>query len=281
MTFAMDEEFEMIMELIQCNVPFAFTRWGDGEYFLVSGNSIAPGAQAETVDKWIWREDRIGVLGNTMIESLQNPVGMYFYGLPCPFTWNSALPRYLSLGRNISTSRMSYSMIWMGENYPKLYKFFQSIQTGTTTMKQKVVLLINQSGSDRLEELSKWASHVVFVPDNCAEIFEIPSTRCAWISYAQSIARLHTDTLFMISAGPLSEVLIYYMYQARPFSNQYVDFGSSLDDVGKGENTRGYSPNSKATTRACPFVFGRNVTSQTNFDERYCLLTEPIEANIS
>ncbi|ORX75407.1 hypothetical protein K493DRAFT_321709 [Basidiobolus meristosporus CBS 931.73] len=275
-TFPMEKEFDMMLELIKCNVPLAFTRWGDGEHMLLRGQTVADGTQAKLIDGWQWTENRVGVLATNLIESLREPAGLYFYGLPCPMPWTSTLRDYMTLAKDKPTSRFSYSTLWIGENYSKIYSFFKSIQDGTSGLTQKVVLVINQSGRSHLKELYSWASHVVLVPDNCAELFEIPSARCAWIAYIQSMALQNSDTLFMVSAGPLSEALIYYMYLANPYNNQYIDFGSSLDEFGKQNNTRGYSPEPRPNWHPCPYAYGRNMTNEDNYQEEYCLVMKQV-----
>ena len=61
------------------------------------------------------------------------------------------------------------------------------------------------------------------------------------------------DTLFFISAGPLSELSISLMYQANP-NNSYIDVGSSLDYWTHQRYTRLYqNPTSEFSTRRCSF----------------------------
>jgi hypothetical protein len=54
-----------------------------------------------------------------------------------------------------------------------------------------------------------------------------------------SIASQHTDTLFLVSAGPLSEAIIHRLYSKNP-NNRYIDVGSSLDEIVHGKKTRPY-----------------------------------------
>ena len=49
----------------------------------------------------------------------------------------------------------------------------------------------------------------------------------------------HNDTLFFISAGPLSEVLIDELYSENP-NNRYIDVGSAIDEYVHGKVTRPY-----------------------------------------
>ena len=48
--------------------------------------------------------------------------------------------------------------------------------------------------------------------------------------------------LFLISAGPLSEIIIYKLYKLNP-NNIYLDVGSSIDIYVKNKETRPYMKN--------------------------------------
>ena len=50
---------------------------------------------------------------------------------------------------------------------------------------------------------------------------------------------MYTNMLFLLSAGPLSEVFIYKLYKSNP-NNIYLDVGSSIDTYVKNKQTRPY-----------------------------------------
>ena len=53
------------------------------------------------------------------------------------------------------------------------------------------------------------------------------------------VDKVPPGTLFMMCGGPLSKALIAAAWDRRP-AHQYVDFGSSMDEVLKGRTTRPY-----------------------------------------
>jgi hypothetical protein len=62
-------------------------------------------------------------------------------------------------------------------------------------------------------------------------------------------------TLFITCGGPLSKPLIKAMWVERP-EHQYVDFGSSMDEILKGRRTRPYmDPNSPYARGVDPQFF--------------------------
>jgi hypothetical protein len=55
----------------------------------------------------------------------------------------------------------------------------------------------------------------------------------------KALASRYRGMLFLICAGPISEVFIDTLYTENPF-NTYIDAGSSLDVIMKGVVTRDY-----------------------------------------
>ena len=60
------------------------------------------------------------------------------------------------------------------------------------------------------------------------------------LAQMDQLAKSYRDTLFMVSVGPLSEVLIARLWRANPF-NRYIDFGSAVDVAFKNSTNRGYA----------------------------------------
>lgn len=87
---------------------------------------------------------------------------------------------------------------------------------------QNVILMINHRSKKNLNKFT-WAQDVYFIPDDIVNFFEEKSEQV--IEHAKNIARAHSNVLFLIAAGPLSEVLIYHMWIANK-CNQY--FGKFL-----------------------------------------------------
>jgi hypothetical protein len=53
------------------------------------------------------------------------------------------------------------------------------------------------------------------------------------------LAKSVTGYLFIVAGGPMAKPLVAHMWNANP-TNQYVDFGSSVDEIMKGRITRPY-----------------------------------------
>jgi hypothetical protein len=49
----------MLIEMIKCQIPFSFARYGDGEYILARGWKIGEDSQARLKDHWSWTGGRM------------------------------------------------------------------------------------------------------------------------------------------------------------------------------------------------------------------------------
>jgi len=80
----------------------------------------------------------------------------------------------------------------------------------------------------------------VAVPDDAVHTWESEASREALVAEALALARsLPTGHLFIVCAGPLSKPLINALWVAWPH-HQYIDMGSSMDEILKGRVTRPY-----------------------------------------
>ena len=70
----------------------------------------------------------------------------------------------------------------------------------------------------------------------------------AYFNKLDKIAKQYINTIFLISAGPLSEVFIHKLYLVNP-QNKYIDVGSSIDKYVKNKVTRDYQTNTYDNTK--------------------------------
>ena len=60
-----------------------------------------------------------------------------------------------------------------------------------------------------------------------------------YFSIMKKLSNKYMNTLFLISAGPLSGIFIHHLYLSNP-NNIYLDVGSSIDIFTKNKMTREY-----------------------------------------
>ena len=104
------------------------------------------------------------------------------------------------------------------------------------------VLVVNEAAAARVRgprgAPPPWARAVVGLPGDGVRWWEREGARAgAWFA---ALARAHAaGQLFLLAVGPMANALVLAGWEANPL-NLYVDVGSALDEVLKGERTRPY-----------------------------------------
>jgi hypothetical protein len=88
-----------------------------------------------------------------------------------------------------------------------------------------VILITSQTAKINNDELLKFAHEVIYMSDDGPNLYE--KERENILTQMRSVARAHSNTLFLISAGPVAKIMVYEMWQASK-CNQYIDVGSAL-----------------------------------------------------
>ena len=109
-----------------------------------------------------------------------------------------------------------------------------------TTRASDLVLLVNHATADHLP-ISFPAANIAAVmrlPDGAPQSW-VNEQRSKYLTESATLANAHKQKLFLVSAGPMAKVLVSHMWRASQ-ENQYVDIGSSLDEIGRGLVSRPY-----------------------------------------
>lgn len=218
------DDLETIINKIESKQNFALARYADGELAVIENKKIIG------CDGWRVTDEDLQ-FSRDLLDTCNHTESNYFYGISCPccdIVGNQKLRNILSSSRD----RLTYSNIFVNSNWNKAYSYFMN--------KQKV--LICNSSSKIKEDFYK-------VPSNVLESYRTEKNSLK--IYYESIATNYKNYLFCISAGPLAEIIIHWMYSVNP-DNQYVDIGSCLDPYLHGRVTRDYQ-NSVYINKSCVF----------------------------
>lgn len=221
-------EFDRFKAKILSKENFSLVRYGDGEISLMKGIPIGMHTQAFQTDGW-YCEAKNYKLGSALLDCLNHTEKNFYYALPSP---NQSMPNYSYLREKINSNEdnITFADIWVNGNYPRFKKFLYE------ELNEPVVLIASQNAISR--DISPVKCKMFLpVPTDVVHVYEQNSEEIE--SNLKKLAQEHQDTLFMISAGPLSEAIIHTLYSANP-NNRYIDFGSSLDEVIHGRKTRPY-----------------------------------------
>lgn len=232
-------EFNRIINLLETKESFVFVRYGDGEVALMNGDTISENSQAYQVDKW--KSVGMTKLGIDLTKSLNNRD--WYFGIPCQCC-NENCKKYLLNLLDLPKEQITYANLWVNSNYKLFIDWIKKID-------YEVVLIANENASLNLNNFPFKIKQFLQIQNNCVDYYELNSEKL--INDLLEIASKYKNTLFLISAGPLSEVIIHHMYNINKI-NKYVDVGSSLDEYIHNKITRPYMViGSNYNTKNCTF----------------------------
>ena len=210
------EDLNIILEKIKNKEPFAFARYADGELAVIENRHITG------CDGWtITNQD--SQFGQELLDSLKHTESNYFYGISCPCC---DFPTYRHYKKSVESywSRVTFSNLFVNSNWKMAYDFFMN--------HSDKIFICNEN--------AKLDVPFYKVPADVLTAYR--NDREGLKKQYESIAENHESTLFCISAGPLAELIIHWMYSKNP-NNQYVDTGSTLDPYIHKKITRSYQAN--------------------------------------
>jgi len=89
------------------------------------------------------------------------------------------------------------------------------------------------------------------IPGNCVAFWEKERDRMRGRLDLEASTRL--GAIFLVAAGPLSEILIHELWQVNP-RNAYLDIGSTLDPILFHRKSRDYhTQGARYSDRVCVF----------------------------
>lgn len=227
-----NEDFDYFWSLIEKGENFTFARYADGEVLLMKGQAVNEQTQAFRVDRWK-ANDGLSKLGLDLLSTLSHTEDNYYYAIS---TIGDNPNDYDFLKQNIKQNedKLTFVNLWINANYGVM-------KTKLDNLNRDVVMICNWKATK--DSFPFNVIDILSFPDNCVSFWEQNSE---WFK-SEMIDKFknYNNTLFLISCGPVSEVIIDALYKANP-NNTYVDVGSSIDEYVHGKKTRPYmDPNSQ------------------------------------
>ena len=215
------KDFTELIDLIHSKKPFALSRFADGEV------AIMKGIQKNGADKWI-SPDYLTTLGSDLLECISLKDDNVYFGISCGCCDTKGRDYLLGL-MNTTIENTTFSNIFVNGNYSNFMNFFSNLKTP--------IHLISNHTTDTSRFPMEVKSHLP-IPDNCIEFYENLRDE-----FRQSILDYYKDVhneLFIIAAGPLSEIIIDILWKTNP-TNQYIDVGSSISQFVHGNPIREFA----------------------------------------
>jgi hypothetical protein len=219
-------DFDFFWELINKEENFSYSRYADGEIRLMKGIDINLSSQAFIEDKW---STSIGMTktGEQLMETLHHTESNYYYAISAP---TDNIDDYTYLINNISQTKenITFANLWINANYYKSKEKHKELR-------REVILICNQNGLK--ENFPFNVVDLIQFPDDCVNFWETNSD--VFLNNLINRFKDSNNKLFFISCGPISEIIIHYLYINNP-NNTYIDVGSSIDEYVHGRITRPY-----------------------------------------
>ena len=226
-THLFSEDLQIIKNKILNKEPFAFARYADFELAVILNRHITS-CDNIRVDK----EDE--AFGKELFETLSHKEHNYFYGISCPCCDVPTFQFYKN-ALNSSWERVTFSNLFVNSNWNSAVDFLINYQDK--------LFICNEN--------SKLEVPFFKVPSNVLITYRTERNNLK--KYYEGVAESHNQKLFCISAGPLAELIIHWMYNKNP-NNQYIDVGSALDLLIHKNPTRDYHYTGRTyNQRVCRF----------------------------
>ena len=215
----LDEEFDKIWNKINNNENFVLFRYGDGERAVMTGRSVT--AQ----EGWV-SPDGISNFGLRLLDTLKHKENNVYYGISCPCCDSAA---YYWYSTRIDNKNKTFANIFVNANYQNFIEKFAKLE-------KNAIFIGNYRAKDKaignLNVLNRY-----FIDDDCFSFYE--NKYSEFINKIKNEYGSKNDILYVVSAGPLSEIIISDLYKNNP-NNCYIDFGSSIDKYIHEKQTRPY-----------------------------------------
>lgn len=240
MNKSFESDLKHFISLTTDHTPFSLSRFGDGELSIIKNipynASRHHGAYEFTFDGSIKHD----FSREQLIEAYKYTGAMHYTGIICPCC--STLDTHLQARQytNAPGHLLTWANIFVNSNstlfYNEMLPVFSSYKN--------IILVCNKIANYKKLPFSSHIKHIFTVGNN------------AWLTSMHIVEKIKhlsgniKDALFIVAAGPLSNVIVMTCHQTNPL-NTYIDIGSVLDPFMIGK-TRGYHKNNnKFHSRVC------------------------------
>lgn len=221
-------DFEILKNKLLRNENFAFSRFSDGELFVIKNKTLKIDLNFAKIDNKIYsgsytQEEKKEFIPKRdqkqrrlLIQSLKFKKKNYFKGISCTCCngiQDTTLMKKISNDQNFNT----FSNLFINKNYIKYIKEIVPI-----FKKKKIILIVSKEA--KLNSLPFKIKKTFRVGENCFinDLQLIPKIK-------KYIKKNNIENhLFLISAASLSNLIIHQLYKNFD-KNTYIDIGSSLN----------------------------------------------------
>jgi hypothetical protein len=198
---------------------FSLSRFADGEFDVLENNNLT------NIDNWTF------VRGSILCHHLNDSLNMiqpnYFYGISSLSDNENMCNYYYS--KIMNHHNITYTNVFVNQNFNKWKSFLES------TVMNCVLISSSSPSSGKIGAISV----IEHIPIDSFLVNFWDTKYQEYFDIMDGLAKKYTNTLFFISAGPISCIFIQKLCQVNP-DNTYIDVGSSIDIYTKNKYTRKY-----------------------------------------
>jgi hypothetical protein len=228
------DDFIEITKMIKDKKPFAFSRFADGEIAVMQGRQIVGS------DKWA-TPNYVTKLGIDLLKAIEVVDENVYFGISCQCCDTPGRDYLLSLIKN-DMKNVTFSNMFVNGNYSDFIEFSKTID-------EPVNLIANEEAN--LDNCPFKVSTFLPMPNDCVNYWE--EMRNEFLDLLKESYSNINGELFLISAGPMSEAIIDYLWKINP-TNRYVDVGSAIAEFIHGKPIRDFAyTNSPYHNKKCIF----------------------------
>ena len=219
-TDSFNNDFDFLLERLKNKDSFVVTRFGDGEYKILRNEPIT------NCDGWTFDPAQHSISHEKLTESFQYDHKDYYIGIACPCCQG---PELINWCKENSAPNLTWANIFVNANFPL---FVEKMVPVLNSWEGRKILLANEGGLGKQLPLDVDK----FVPCN-GHAFLSPYVE-KHIEEMSELAKEEDGQLFLLSAGPLANILACNLHQVNP-NNTYLNIGSVLVPF-TGGKFRGY-----------------------------------------
>jgi len=232
------EDFRLFLEMYRSQENFSYTRFSDGELFVMQNKRLILGQNKVVVGDEVLNfgynpEDHKdfnprlhGFFSQKLMESYQHSQENYFVGLSCPCCVSEEDNKWMIENHKNDKRFLTWSNLFVNSNYPLFLKFFIP-----EFKKRKIVMVCNRDA-----DLSGLPFDVVkdfrIGPNALINDYDLSGEILRWIQDEK--IKNHT---FLLCASSLSNIIAHRCFDGQ---NTFLDVGSTLNKFLKMDIARGY-----------------------------------------
>jgi hypothetical protein len=222
-----NDEFNKFKQKLINNEHFALIRFGDGELEMIKNGY-------HNHKQHSFNNNIPLDLRKLLINCLEYKSNNFYQGIPCEcYESVDKYRKYIYNNFNVNHEQLTFANLYLNTNYKNFNREIVSI------FKKFNIILVSNEKTD-LSQLARNNFNII-------KWFSIKQN--AWKDYeniCESVINYVnenkiTNHLFIMCAGPISNILIYKLHKIHP-NNIYLDLGSAFDnELGLNTNSRNYS----------------------------------------